>query len=95
MWMILDSTAWSRCIDPRRLTARAAHAMVRTLNSLPHAPRSGAEVALVITTGDAIDNAQWNELRMFLALLDGGVVRPGSGGSHYEGVQSLRWGHDS
>ncbi|MEJ7706121.1 MAG: hypothetical protein WKF82_01910 [Nocardioidaceae bacterium] len=63
------------------LTARAAEAMVRTLNSLHHGPRSGADIELVITTGDAIDNAQWNELRMFLALFEGGLVRPGSGDS--------------
>jgi metallophosphoesterase (TIGR03767 family) len=76
------------------LTARAAQAMVRTLNSLRQGPRSGADIELVVTTGDAIDNAQWNELQMFLALFDGGLVRPGSGGPRYEGVQSLDWGDD-
>jgi metallophosphoesterase (TIGR03767 family) len=76
------------------LTARAAQAMVRTLNSLSEGPRSGADIELVVTTGDAIDNTQWNELRMFLALFEGGLVRPGSGGPRYEGVQSLDWGDD-
>jgi metallophosphoesterase (TIGR03767 family) len=76
------------------LTARAAQAMVRTLNSLRTGPRTGADIELVITTGDAIDNAQWNELQMFLALFEGGQVHPGSGGPRYEGVQSPSWGDD-
>jgi metallophosphoesterase (TIGR03767 family) len=77
------------------LTARAVDAMVGTLNSVRHGPVGGGEVELVVTTGDAVDNAQWNEVRMFLALLEGGRVRPGSGGARYEGVQSLAWGDDS
>jgi metallophosphoesterase (TIGR03767 family) len=77
------------------LTARAARALVDTLNAVDAGPVTGAEVALVVTTGDAIDNAQWNELRMFLALLEGGLVRPGSGGPRYEGVQGLAWGDSS
>src|SRR4051794_37226718 len=77
------------------LGARAVQAMVETLNSVPHGPVQGGDVELVLTTGDAVDNAQWNEVRMFLALLEGGRVRPGSGGPRYEGVQSPTWGDDS
>lgn len=77
------------------LTARATQAMVETLNAVDSGPVTGAELALVLTTGDAIDNAQWNELQMFLALLEGGTVRPGSGGSRYQGVQSPQWGDRS
>ena len=77
------------------LTVRAVEAMVETLNAVERAPVTGADVGLVLTTGDSIDNAQWNELRMFLALLQGGPVRPGSGGRRYEGVQSLPWGDPS
>ncbi|MCW2724776.1 MAG: metallophosphoesterase [Frankiales bacterium] len=76
------------------LTAHAIDATLRTLNRLVGAPVTGAPLQLVVTTGDAIDNAQWNELQMFLALFDGGCVRSASGGSRYDGVQSLSWPDD-
>ncbi|MDQ3616404.1 MAG: hypothetical protein M3393_07260 [Actinomycetota bacterium] len=56
------------------LAERAVQAIVGTLHSIDAAPATGAELSLVLTTGDAIDNAQWNELEMFLALLEGGLV---------------------
>ncbi|PPK98857.1 metallophosphoesterase (TIGR03767 family) [Kineococcus xinjiangensis] len=79
------------------LTARAMHAMVSTLNRLnaeEGAPVSGRGLDLVVTTGDAIDNAQWNELRNWMALMSGGRVRPGSGGAGYQGVQGPSWPDD-
>lgn len=95
----VDDPRFRRLVPMHRpqeaLAARATQAMVRTLNSLTCAPATRAELALVLTTGDAIDNAQWNELQMFLALFEGGTVRPGSGGPHYEGVQALGWGDDT
>jgi metallophosphoesterase (TIGR03767 family) len=75
------------------LTARAVDATVRTLNAVC-GPATGTPPSLVVTTGDAIDNAQWNELQMFLALFDGGMAGPDSGGPGYEGVQSLDWPDD-
>jgi metallophosphoesterase (TIGR03767 family) len=73
------------------LTARAVEAMVRVVNEVEEAPLTGTPLELVLTTGDAIDNAQWNELAAFLALLDGGRVQVRSGGRVYEGVQAAHW----
>jgi metallophosphoesterase (TIGR03767 family) len=75
------------------LTAHAVDATLRTLNAV-RGPVTGAAPELAITTGDAIDNAQWNETQAFLALFDGGLVRPGSGAPGYAGVQSLDWPDD-
>jgi metallophosphoesterase (TIGR03767 family) len=76
------------------LTARAVDATIRTLNAV-RGPATGMPPQLAVSTGDAIDNAQWNELELFLALFDGGVAAPRSGGPRYEGVQSLDWPDDA
>ncbi len=75
------------------LTAHAVDATVRTVAGL-RGPVSGLAPDLAVTTGDAIDNAQWNETQAFLALLDGGAVHLNSGGPGYEGVQALGWPGD-
>jgi metallophosphoesterase (TIGR03767 family) len=55
------------------------------------------ELELVMTTGDNVDNAQLNETRAFIDVLDGGLVNPDSGrrgtcktpkrGARYAGVR--------
>src|SRR6266567_7349714 len=75
------------------LTAHAVDATLRTLNTVA-SPVTGVRPQLAVTTGDAIDNAQWNEMQAFLALFDGGPVRPDSGGPGHEGVQALDWPDD-
>src|SRR5437762_1847202 len=61
------------------LTAHAVDAMVRAINAVQAGPATGAALELVVTTGDAIDNAQWNELTAMLELLEGGEVQLDSG----------------
>jgi hypothetical protein len=70
------------------LVGAAVETTVRTLNALPHSALTGAPVHLVVSTGDNIDNAQWNELNWWLGLMNGGPVSLNSGGPPYEGVQT-------
>jgi len=49
------------------LTVHAVDATIRTLGAV-RGPAAGLPLQLAVTTGDAIDNAQWNELQAFLAL---------------------------
>jgi len=72
------------------LTAHVADAMVRALRRVHHAPVTGLPLAFAITTGDNVDNTQYNELRWQIDVLDGGTVRPDSGDlTKYEGVADL------
>ncbi len=74
------------------LTAHAIDAAIRAINAAA-GPATSMPPQLAVTTGDGIDNAQWNELQAFLALLDGGTVSFG-GPPGYHGVQSPRWPDD-
>jgi metallophosphoesterase (TIGR03767 family) len=76
------------------LNAHAIEAIVRTLNQIPGGPLTGRPLELAAMTGDAVDNAQGNELKAVIDLLEGGLVQPNSGGPEYEGVQAPSWPDD-
>ena len=76
------------------LNEHAIAAMVRAVNAIGNGPIAGAPIDLAIMSGDAVDNAQWNELATSVALLNGGHVDADSGGDRYEGVQSPGWPDD-
>lgn len=68
------------------LTAQVLAAAIEAANGIQSGP-SGAPIDAVVITGDTVDNAQWNEMRWYHTLLDGGEVRPASGDpDRWEGV---------
>jgi len=73
------------------LNAHAIAAMVRAVNEISAGPVTGSPLDLVAMTGDAIDNAQSNELATYMSLFNGGMVKPASGGPELECVQAPGW----
>jgi len=75
------------------LTLQVLESMNRRVRSIRRAPATGVRFRFAVCTGDNIDNEQFNELRWFIDLMDGGKsVTPDSGGPGYEGVQAANWG---
>src|SRR5438876_11059773 len=70
------------------LSLQAATAMIAQANRIDRSEVTGRPVDFAVHTGNAADNAQFNELRWFLDLMDGKEVDPDSGKPGYEGLQA-------
>ncbi len=69
-------------------TLQVAASLIRQANRVNRSPLTNRAIDFVLHTGNAADNAQFNELRWFIDLMDGKPLQPDSGGPGYEGVQS-------
>jgi metallophosphoesterase (TIGR03767 family) len=84
-----DSTVRAGAFRPQEsLSLHVAEALIAQANVVDRSPVTGAPVDFAIHTGGATDNAQFNELRWFLDLMDGVPVDPESGAVGYQGVQT-------
>jgi metallophosphoesterase (TIGR03767 family) len=74
------------------MSLHVLEAMNRRIRRVGVSPVTGRPIAFAMCTGDNVDNEQFNELRWFIDMMDGGTnVTPNSGAAPYEGVQSAAW----
>lgn len=80
------SSAWR---PQETLTGHIADAMIRALREVGAGPVTGRPYDCAVSTGDATDNAAFNEIEWMIDVLDGGrPVQINSGDpDRYEGVQ--------
>jgi metallophosphoesterase (TIGR03767 family) len=79
------------------LSTQIVDAMCRAIKNVGVGPQTGIPLTFTIMTGDAVDNAQLNETRWYIDLLDGGKqITPNSGNPDFdESVSNERFGPDT
>lgn len=76
----LDNCQQSSAYRPQEaLSAHVAESMLRRTTSIKKGPATGVPLDFTVTTGDNVDNNQYNETRWFIDMLDGEDVIPDSG----------------
>jgi len=83
-----DALIFESAYRPQEMfTTQLGDAVIRAARRVRSGPVTGRPLEFAVSTGDNIDNAQYNELRAFVDLLDGAMVNPGSGDpARWEGV---------
>jgi metallophosphoesterase (TIGR03767 family) len=85
-----DSFLTSAHRPQEALVIHACEAMNRQANTVGHGPVTGRPLDFMICTGDNFDNAQFNELKWFVTMMNGGLVESNSGDPDtFECVQSF------
>ena len=78
------------------MSTHVVDAMARAIRKIGRGPRTGLPLAFTIVTGDAVDNAQHNETRWYIDLLDGGQsIRPDSGAAGVDESVSNVFGNEA